>query len=53
VNKSSADSAAFPLPTVAVEALSAHPARSALLLACGALAIFAGLFGVMQQVGQF
>jgi len=53
VNKSSADSAAFPLPTVAVQALSAHPARSALLLACGALAIFAGLFGVMHQVGQF
>lgn len=53
MNKPASDSAAFPLPTVAVKALSAHPARSALLLASGALAIFAGLFGITREVGQF
>lgn len=53
MNKVLSDTAAFPKPTFELSALSAHPARALLLFAIGALAVVAGLLGVMQQVGQF
>lgn len=53
MNRPASDSTAFPVPRVAVGALSRHPARSLLLVLLGALAIAAGLLGVMQRVSQF
>lgn len=53
MDKTSADSAAFPKPFFPLAALRAHTARSLLLLAIGVLAVVTGLLGVMQQVGQF
>lgn len=53
MNRPASNSTAFPVPKVAVGALSAHPARSLLLLAVGLVAVVAGLLGVMQRVSQF
>lgn len=53
MNKASSHSAAFPLAKVAVAGLATHPARSLLVGAMGALAIVAGLLGVMRQVSHF
>lgn len=53
MNRASSDSAAFPVPKVAVDALSRYPARSFLLVAVGAVAVLSGLLGVMQRVSQF
>ncbi|MFN3414191.1 MAG: PDZ domain-containing protein, partial [Thermoanaerobaculum sp.] len=53
MNRPASDSTAFPVPKVAVGALSAHPARSLFLLAVGLLAVIAGLLGVMQRVSLF
>ncbi|MGC8915651.1 MAG: ATP-binding protein [Thermoanaerobaculum sp.] len=53
MNRVPSDSAAFPVLNVAVQQLSAHPTRSAMLLLACVLAIVAGLAGVMQRVSQF